>query len=580
MHGRMQKGPSMSELEREGEIWKSVKCIDSPTPQGPWEDIRESALAGRLSIEERAGKNNADIWRTFEENGRRQRGSAAEHRPAHPGYGPPPDETYEQRLQREAAEAEAKRISDEIDEQLRKEREADRRKRKPVKLLLLGQSESGKTATLKNFQLTYARREWYEEKAAWRTVIFLNLVRNVNEILSHLSSEMSDMPYGPDDSSEDLSIRPRALPPITFSEKHRNLRAHLAPLTNVQLALEARLGHASLELQSTSVNTAAAFEFSAQTGGGAGSHRERRALQEFSINSSNGWKTALDRFRTKNPSVNGKQESGNSSPTTPTSTSRNNGKAKETEDDVVEVIASCREDIKTLWEDNIVGEALNRRKVRLEDGPGFFINDADRIANRDYQPTDDDVIRARLRTLGVQEYKFIFDHGRTMGQEWRLYDVGGTRSSRAAWYPYFDDVDAIIFLAPISPFDEKLAEDRRVNRLEDSYLLWRSVCSCKLLSRTQIILFLNKCDLLQAKLQRGVRIRDSVPSFGDRKNDLQTATRYFQQHFKEIARNHSPVQRPFYVHLTSVIDTRSTAVTLGAVEESILREHLRLADLM
>ena len=87
-----------------------------------------------------------------------------------------------------------------------------------------------------------------------------------------------------------------------------------------------------------------------------------------------------------------------------------------------------------------------------------FINDSDRIARRDYQPTDDDVIRARLRTLGVQEYKFIFDHGacvsinqsmvsllspnliffcfsqppppgRTMGQEWRLYDVGGARNT-------------------------------------------------------------------------------------------------------------------------------------------------------
>ena len=142
----------------------------------------------------------------------------------------------------------------------------------------------------------------------------------------------------------------------------------------------------------------------------------------------------------------------------------------------------------------------------------------------------------------------------------------------------------------VSPFDEKLAEDRRVNRLEDTYLLWRSVCACKLLARTQIILcnspfclpllhqptlafrpVLNKCDLLQAKLQRGVRIRDSVPSFGDRKNDLPTATRCassfifctlfdpclfcpdFQTHFKEIARQHSTVPRPFYVHLTSVI---------------------------
>lgn len=39
------------------------------------------------------------------------------------------------------------------------------------------------------------------------------------------------------------------------------------------------------------------------------------------------------------------------------------------------------------------------------------MTDSERIANRDYQPTDDDVIRARLRTLGVQEYRFIFDHG-------------------------------------------------------------------------------------------------------------------------------------------------------------------------
>lgn len=36
---------------------------------------------------------------------------------------------------------------------------------------------------------------------------------------------------------------------------------------------------------------------------------------------------------------------------------------------------------------------------------------------------------------------------------------------------------------------------------------------------------LNKCDLLQAKLMRGAKIRDSVPSFGDRRNDVATATR-------------------------------------------------------
>ena len=75
-------------------------------------------------------------------------------------------------------------------------------------------------------------------------------------------------------------------------------------------------------------------------------------------------------------------------------------------------------------------------------------------------------------------------------------------------------MNAIIFLAPISAFDQVLAEvclfcylpdhdslaatqDPRVNRLEDSLLLWKSVVSNKLLAKVNIVLFLNKCDLLQ-----------------------------------------------------------------------------------
>ena len=59
---------------------------------------------------------------------------------------------------------------------------------------------------------------------------------------------------------------------------------------------------------------------------------------------------------------------------------------------------------------------------------------------------------------------------------------------RHAWYPYFDDINAIIFLAPINCFDEQLAEDLRVNRLQDSVLLWKAVCSTKLLAKVQLIL--------------------------------------------------------------------------------------------
>lgn len=56
---------------------------------------------------------------------------------------PPPDETLAERMIREKAEAEAKKISDEIDEQIKRDKLASKRRKRSVKVLLLGQSESG-----------------------------------------------------------------------------------------------------------------------------------------------------------------------------------------------------------------------------------------------------------------------------------------------------------------------------------------------------------------------------------------------------------------------------------------------------
>ena len=39
----------------------------------------------------------------------------------------------------------------------------------------------------------------------------------------------------------------------------------------------------------------------------------------------------------------------------------------------------------------------------------------------------DDVLRARLKTVGVSEYKFEIEAGPQSGSEWRIVDVGGSR---------------------------------------------------------------------------------------------------------------------------------------------------------
>lgn len=63
---------------------------------------------------------------------------------------------------------------------------------------------------------------------------------------------------------------------------------------------------------------------------------------------------------------------------------------------------------------------------------GSFLDDLERVTALKYMPTDDDVLKARLKTVGVSEYRFEMEisAGRDSGTEWRIVDVGGSRSQR------------------------------------------------------------------------------------------------------------------------------------------------------
>lgn len=59
-----------------------------------------------------------------------------------------------------------------------------------------------------------------------------------------------------------------------------------------------------------------------------------------------------------------------------------------------------------------------------------------------------------------------------------------------------------------------------VNRVEDSLLIWKAICSNKLLERTIIILFLNKMDVLATALESGLKVNHYVSSYGGLPNDV------------------------------------------------------------
>ena len=57
---------------------------------------------------------------------------------------PPPDETPAQKTARLKRELDAQRVSDSIDEDIKEERAKERKRKNIIKVLLLGQAESGK----------------------------------------------------------------------------------------------------------------------------------------------------------------------------------------------------------------------------------------------------------------------------------------------------------------------------------------------------------------------------------------------------------------------------------------------------
>jgi len=246
------------------------------------------------------------------------------------------------------------------------------------------------------------------------------------------------------------------------------------------------------------------------------------------------------------------------------------------------LLYACREDMIRLWQDPVIKELLRAKRLRLEDMPGFFLDSLERVTAPRYVPTDDDVLRARLKTLGVTEYRFtIKDRGLAGSlREWRVFDVGGQRSLRAAWAPYFDDMNAILFLAPISCFDQNLVEDPNINRLEDSVLLWKSIVANPLLSKTNIVLFLNKVDIFKAKLAAGIELGRYVVTYRNRPNDFESASAYLRRKFGQIFKEHSPLPRTFYCHFTTVTDPKATQKLLLDIQDSVIQQNLKDIRLM
>ncbi|KAI9691969.1 MAG: Guanine nucleotide-binding protein alpha-2 subunit [Bogoriella megaspora] len=207
--------------------------------------------------------------------------------------------------------------------------------------------------------------------------------------------------------------------------------------------------------------------------------------------------------------------------------------------------------VTALWNDPAIPKVMDHSKV-------------DRIAAPDYIPIESDVLRARTKTTGIYETRFV------MGQlSIHMFDVGGQRSERKKWIHCFENVTSIIFCVALSEYDQVLLEEESQNRMMESLVLFDSVVNSRWFMRTSIILFLNKVDLFKAKLGKSPLGRYFPDYSGG--NDVNRAAKYLLWRFNQVNRAHLNL----YPHLTQATDTSNIRLVFAAVKETILQNALK-----
>uniref|UniRef100_A0A915CYK2 Uncharacterized protein n=1 Tax=Ditylenchus dipsaci TaxID=166011 RepID=A0A915CYK2_9BILA len=206
--------------------------------------------------------------------------------------------------------------------------------------------------------------------------------------------------------------------------------------------------------------------------------------------------------------------------------------------------------IRRLWKDAGVRSSYDKRaSYQCHDSAQYFFEHIERIAEKDYRPTNLDILYTRVPTTGVVKLIFTLNN-----IDFNVFDVGGQRSERRKWIHFFDDVNAIIFVAAIGEYDQKIREDNQTNRLIEALELFDSIANKKI---------------------QTISLSVTFPSYKGGLNYAE-AVGYIRRQFQRLYKN----QQKIYIHETKATDTNQLNNVFASVLDTIVQENLRDTGIM
>jgi GTPase SAR1 family protein len=193
-----------------------------------------------------------------------------------------------------------------------------------------------------------------------------------------------------------------------------------------------------------------------------------------------------------------------------------------------ELLPDVAEQITLLWNDPIMKVIYQEaNSIGLGDNAAFFLDNVGRIAAEGYTPTDEDILKSRIRTTGIAALNFLIDDVKT-----ELVDVGGQKSERARWQRCFQNVSFLMFVVSLSDFDQCMFEDEAVPRTKDSMDLFGSIANSAVFETKPIFLVLNKVDIFKKKLAAiPEKFRTAYPGFSGHAGNPDEAIAWVKQSF-------------------------------------------------
>jgi len=222
--------------------------------------------------------------------------------------------------------------------------------------------------------------------------------------------------------------------------------------------------------------------------------------------------------------------------------------------------------IAQVWKSKCIQSAYERRsEYQLSDSAAYFLDQVEHIAQENYQPTRQDVLRSRVKTVGITEADFSVNN-----YNFKVIDVGGQRNERRKWIHVFDEVSVIIFVTSLSEYDQQLAEDHTMNRMKESLLLFDEICNCRYFRDTSIAVFFNKKDLFEEKIAK-VNLNVCFSEYTQGTGNADKAMKFIEKKFLDLDKNKRQT-RKIYSHFTCATDTENVKVVFNVVQNVILMQ--------